>query len=52
MFFATLAPEERSSRSGNYLFDDLLARVARGSMKWRLVATIAMPGDPNKAAEV
>jgi catalase len=50
--FATLAPEERASRSANYLFDDLLGRVARGPMKWRLVATIAMPGDPNKAAEV
>ena len=50
--FATLTPEERASRSGNYLFDDLLGRVARGPMKWRLVATIAVPGDPNKAAEV
>jgi catalase len=50
--FATLAPEERASRSGNYLFDDLLGRVARGPIKWQLVATIALPGDPNKAAEL
>jgi catalase len=50
--FSTLAPEERASRSAHYLFDDLLGRVARGPIKWRLVATIAMPGDPNKAAEV
>jgi catalase len=50
--FATLAPEERASRSANYLFDDLLGRVARGPIRWRLVATIAMPGDPNRAAEV
>jgi catalase len=50
--FATLAPDERASRPANYLFDDLLGRVARGPMKWRLVATIAMPGDPNQAAEL
>ena len=31
---------------------DLLARVAKGPMTWRLVATIARPGDPNRAAEV
>jgi catalase len=50
--FATLTPEVRTSRTSTYLFDDLLARVARGPIKWRLVATIAMPGDPNRAGEI
>jgi catalase len=50
--FATLSPQERTGRTANYEFDDLLARVARGTIKWRLIATLAMPGDPNKAAEV
>jgi catalase len=50
--FATLTLEERKSRSSNYLFDDFLARVARGVIKWRLIATLAMPGDPNRAGQV
>jgi catalase len=50
--FATLPPEERAAKSANYLFDDLLSRVARGSVKWQLIATLASPGDPNEAAEV
>ena len=50
--FATLSPEERAAKSRNYLFDELLIRVARGPVKWQLVATLAMPGDPNEAAQV
>jgi catalase len=50
--FSTLSPEDRAGRTANYEFDDLLARAARGPIKWRLIATLAMPGDPNKAAEV
>lgn len=50
--FATLAAEERASRPKNYLFDDLLSRVARGPIKWRMIVTVANPGDPNRAAEV
>jgi catalase len=50
--FATLPPEERAAKSRNYLFDELLSRVARGPIKWHLIATLAMPGDPNEAAQV
>ncbi len=50
--FATLSPAMRKGRSANYMFDDLRARVAKGPIKWRLIATIAEPGDPNRAAEV
>jgi catalase len=50
--FTTLPSEERAAKSPNYLFDELLSRVAHGPVKWRLVATLAMPGDPNEAAQV
>jgi catalase len=50
--FELLPPEERAKKTPNYAFEDLLARVAQGPIKWRLVATIAKPGDPNRAAEV
>ncbi len=34
----------------NYLFDELIARLARGPLQWRLVVTVALPGDaPNDA---
>ncbi len=50
--FSTLSPEERAGKPPNYMFDDLIARVKREPIKWKLIATVAMPGDPNKAAEV
>jgi catalase len=50
--FSTLSAEERAGKTSNYVFDDLLTQVAGGPVKWRLIATLAMPGDPNKAAEV
>jgi catalase len=50
--FSTLTAEERAGKTVNYMFDDLLTRLADGPVKWRLIATLAMPGDPNKAAEV
>ncbi len=50
--FASLTHEELASRTPNYLFDDLLARVAHGPVKWRMIVTVANPGDPNRAAEV
>ena len=50
--FTTLSPDDRKGRSANYMFEDVLARVSRGPIKWRLVATIAKPGDPNRATEI
>ncbi|WP_088344148.1 MULTISPECIES: catalase family peroxidase [Rhodomicrobium] len=50
--FSSLSQEEREKAAPNYVFDDLLAQVAAGPQKWRLIATFAEPGDPNKAAEL
>lgn len=50
--FTTLKPNARKGRPANYMFEDLLARIGRGAIKWHLVATLARPGDPNRASEV
>jgi len=50
--FVPFTPQDGAGRGANYMFEDLLARVAKGPMTWRLIATIARPGDPNRAAEV
>jgi len=34
----------------DYLFDDLVERMARGPVSWRLVLTVAEPGDPTHDA--
>ncbi len=34
----------------NYLFDDLIARIQRQPLQWRLVLTIGQPGDPTNDA--
>ena len=36
----------------NYLFDDLLARVRRGPVQWRLVLTLGEPGDSTDDATI
>jgi len=38
---ATLA-----AQPANFLFDDVIARLARNPLRWRLIVTIAEPGDP------
>lgn len=50
--FASLSEEERARQPPNYLFDNLLKQIAAGPLKWRLIATFAQPGDPNRAAEL
>jgi catalase len=50
--FVTLPAEDRAAKPKNYLFDELLARVSRGPIKWHLVATLAEPSDLNQAAVV
>ena len=50
--FATWSTAERDAKPANYMFDDLLARVGKGPVKWRMIAALAQPGDPNRAAEV
>lgn len=34
----------------NFLFDDFAARLERGPVQWRLVATLGQPGDPTDDA--
>jgi hypothetical protein len=50
--FAPEPPEQAKSPDKNYLFDDLIARLAREPLQWHLIVTIGQPGDatPNGAA--
>jgi catalase len=43
--FAPETPEQAKSSDKNYLFDDLIARLARGPLQWQLRVTIGQPGD-------
>ena len=43
--FAPETPEQSKSADKNYLFDDLIARLARGPLQWHLIVTIGQPGD-------
>jgi catalase len=43
--FAPGAPEQAKSQDKNYLFDDMIARLARGPLQWHLIVTIGQPGD-------
>lgn len=43
--FTPASAEQTKSDNKNYLFDDLIARIARGPVQWRLVVTLAQPGD-------
>jgi catalase len=33
------------ARPANFLFDDVVARLARGPLRWHLIVTVAEPGD-------
>jgi catalase len=35
-----------ASRPPNFLFDDIIARLSRGPLRWRMRVTLAAPGDP------
>jgi len=43
--FAPDTPEQAKSSDKNYLFDDLIARLARGPLQWHLIVTIGQLGD-------
>jgi catalase len=43
--FVPETPEQAKSGDKNYLFDDLIARLARGPLQWHLIVTIGQPGD-------
>jgi catalase len=40
----------RAIADKNYLFDDLIARIQRQPLQWRLVLTVGQPGDPTNDA--
>ena len=44
------APGAASPGGRDYLFDDLVERMHRGPVSWRLVLTVADPGDPTHDA--
>ena len=50
--FASSTEMPQTAASANAVFDGLLARVAKGPVRWRMIATLAQPGDVNRAAEV
>ena len=50
--FAPDAPTAAQRQDPNYLFDALLARAARGPIRWHLIVTVASPGDPTNDATV
>ena len=38
-------PEQGKSPDKTYLFDDVIARLARGPLQWHLIVTLGRPGD-------
>jgi catalase len=50
--FAPEKPEQAKSPDKNYLFDDLIARLARGPLQWHLIVTIGQPGDATNDATI
>ncbi len=42
---APTTPEQGKSPDKSYLFDDVIARLARGPLQWQLVVTLGQPGD-------
>ncbi|MGO8920716.1 MAG: catalase family peroxidase [Stellaceae bacterium] len=48
--FVAQSAAQAASGEKNYLFDDLGAEIERHPLQWRLVVTIAQPGDPTDDA--
>jgi catalase len=42
----TLSEDELKTKSPDFLEDDIVKRVASGPQRWKLVVTVADPGDP------
>ena len=41
--FAAMTPEQREAADGNFLSEDLQARLARGPLRWDMLVTVAHP---------
>ncbi len=48
--FAALDKNDLASLPPNFLFEDLVTRLASGPLRWHLTVTIAQPGDPTSDA--
>ena len=44
--FAAMTPEQRAAADGDFLGEDLGARLAQGPLRWDMLVTVAQPGDP------
>jgi len=44
--------DQGADRGKNYLFDDLIAAVGRGPLRWHLIVTVGQQGDPTGDATV
>ncbi|MBS7554983.1 catalase family peroxidase [Ancylobacter dichloromethanicus] len=44
--FVAQTPPPAGARDPNYLFDDLVARLDAGPLRYRFVVTVGQPGDP------
>ncbi len=43
--FAAMTAGQRAAADGNFLSEDLQARLAQGPLRWNMVVTLAQPGD-------
>jgi len=50
--FATLDKATLDRLPPDFLFDDLLARIGKGPLKWHMVVVFANPGDPTNNATI
>lgn len=44
--FEAMTAEQRKAADGNFLDEDLRARLAQGPLRWNMVVTLGAPGDP------
>jgi catalase len=50
--FAPETQDQAATQDKNYLFDAVIARIARGSLQWHLVVTVGRPGDSTDDATI
>lgn len=48
--FEALDKRALASRPGSFLFEEIIARLAQGPLRWRMKVTLAAPGDPTSDA--
>jgi catalase len=48
--FMPASPAQAETGNPNYLFDDIVAQIEQHPLQWRLMVTVAQPGDPTDDA--